>query len=59
MFVVAALFLIWAWRGARLTLRKSFVALIAISSAVVLLVQMVEFPAAGVLVHGILWAGPY
>jgi cobalt/nickel transport system permease protein len=47
MFVVAALFLIWAWRGARLTLRKSFVALIAISSAVVLIVQMIEFPAAG------------
>ena len=47
MFVVAALFLIWAWRGARSTLRKSFVPLIAISSATVLLVQMVEFPAAG------------
>ena len=47
MFAVAALFLIWAWRGARITLRKSFVALIAISSAVVLIVQMVEFPAAG------------
>jgi cobalt/nickel transport system permease protein len=47
MFVVAALFLIWAWRGARHSLRGIYVPLIAISSAILLLVQFIEFPAAG------------
>jgi cobalt/nickel transport system permease protein len=47
MYVVAALFIVWAWKGAKRTLRKSFVPLIAVSSAAILLVQMVEFPAAG------------
>ena len=47
MYIVAALFLVWAWKGAKRTLRKSFVPLIAVSSAAILFVQMVEFPAAG------------
>ena len=47
MYVVAALFIVWAWKGAKRTLRKSFVPLIAVSSAAILFVQMVEFPAAG------------
>ena len=47
MFVVAALFLIWAWRGSRRSLRGIYVPLIAISSAILLLVQFIEFPAAG------------
>jgi cobalt/nickel transport system permease protein len=47
MFVVAALFLIWAWKGARSSLRGIYVPLIAISSAILLLVQFIEFPAAG------------
>jgi cobalt/nickel transport system permease protein len=46
-YIVAALFLVWALKGARKTLKKSFVPLVAISSAVVLIVQMIEFPVAG------------
>jgi cobalt/nickel transport system permease protein len=46
MFVVAFAFLIWAWRGAKRTLSKTFIPLIAITSAVVLVVQLVEFPVA-------------
>ena len=47
MFVVAALFLIWAWKGTRRSLKGIYVPLIAISSAILLLVQFIEFPAAG------------
>jgi cobalt/nickel transport system permease protein len=47
MFVVALIFLVWAWRGAKRTLNKSFIPLIAVTSAVVLVVQLVEFPVAG------------
>lgn len=47
MYVVAALFLVWAWKGAKHTINKSLVPLIAIASAAILFVQMVAFPAAG------------
>ncbi len=47
MFFVAALFLVWAWRGAKRTMPHSFIPLAAVISAVVLVVQMVEFPVAG------------
>jgi cobalt/nickel transport system permease protein len=47
MYVAALLFLIWAWRGAKRTLPRTFIPLIAIISAIVLVVQLVEFPVAG------------
>jgi cobalt/nickel transport system permease protein len=47
MYVVAFLFLAWAWRRAKRTLPRSFIALIAIISAITLVVQLVEFPVAG------------
>jgi cobalt/nickel transport system permease protein len=47
MYIVALLFLVWAWKGVKRTLPRSFIALIAIVSAVTLVVQLVEFPVAG------------
>ncbi len=47
MFIVSACFLVWAWRGAKRTLPRSFIPLAAVIAAVVLIVQMVEFPVAG------------
>ena len=47
MFIVAICFLVWAWRGAKRTLPHSFIPLAAVIAAVVLIVQMVEFPVAG------------
>lgn len=47
MYIVALLFLVWAWKGAKKTLPRSFIPLIAITSAVLLVVQLVEFPVAG------------
>ncbi len=47
MFIVAALFFIWAWQGAKRTLPRSFIPLAAVIAAVVLIVQMFEFPVAG------------
>ncbi len=47
MFIISACFLVWAWRGAKRTLPRSFVPLAAVIAAVVLIVQMVEFPVAG------------
>jgi cobalt/nickel transport system permease protein len=47
MFFVAICFLAWAWRGAKRTLPNSFIPLAAVIAAVVLIVQMVEFPVAG------------
>jgi cobalt/nickel transport system permease protein len=41
------LFLVWAWKGAKRNLPRSFVPLIAVLSAVILIVQMLEFPVAG------------
>jgi cobalt/nickel transport system permease protein len=47
MFTIAMLFMVWAWKGAKRTLPRSFVPLIAVLSAVILIVQMLEFPVAG------------
>ena len=47
MFVISLVFLVWAWREAKRTMPRSFIPLIAVMSAVVLVVQMVEFPVAG------------
>ena len=47
MYIVALLFLIWAWKGTRKTLKGSFVPLIAVVSALLLVVQLFEFPVAG------------
>jgi cobalt/nickel transport system permease protein len=47
MFIVALVFLVWAWKAAKRTLPRSFIPLAAVMSAVVLVVQMVEFPVAG------------
>ncbi len=40
-------FLVGAWKGVKRTMHRSFIPLAAIMSAVVLVVQMVEFPVAG------------
>ena len=47
MYIVALLFLIWAWKGTRKTLKGSFVPLIAVVSALLLVLQLFEFPVAG------------
>jgi cobalt/nickel transport system permease protein len=47
MLVVSLVFLRWAWKVAKRTMPRSFIPLAAIMSAVVLVVQMVEFPVAG------------
>ena len=47
MFVVALAFLGWAWIGAKRTMPRSFIPLIAVMSALVLVIQMFEFPVAG------------
>jgi cobalt/nickel transport system permease protein len=47
MYIVALLFLIWAWKGTRKTLKGSFVPLITVVSALLLVVQLLEFPVAG------------
>jgi cobalt/nickel transport system permease protein len=47
MFAVALGFLVWAWRGTKKTLKRSFVPLIAVVSALLLVVQLFEFPVAG------------
>jgi cobalt/nickel transport system permease protein len=47
MFVVALVFLVWAWKGAKRTMPRSFVPLVAVMSAVVLVIQLFEFPVAG------------
>ncbi len=47
MFAVAGYFLVWAWKGARRTLPRAFVPLAAVIAAVVLILQMIEFPVAG------------
>ena len=47
MFIIAACFFVWAWKGAKRTLPRSFIPLAAVIAAVVLIVQMVEFPVAG------------
>jgi cobalt/nickel transport system permease protein len=47
MYIVALLFLGWAWRGAKRSLPRSFIPLIAVTSAVLLVIQLVEFPVAG------------
>jgi cobalt/nickel transport system permease protein len=46
MYVVAALFLIWAWHGTK-KLNRSFLPLIALMSALTFVVQLAEFPVAG------------
>ena len=47
MFVVAAFFLVWAWKGAKRTMPRTFIPLVAVMSAVVLIIQVFEFPVAG------------
>jgi cobalt/nickel transport system permease protein len=47
MYAVALLFWAWAWRGTKKSLPRSFIPLIAIVSALLLVIQFVEFPVAG------------
>jgi cobalt/nickel transport system permease protein len=47
MLAAAAVFLAWAWKKAKKTMPRSFIPLIAVTSAIMLLIQMVEFPVAG------------
>ena len=47
MFVAAAFFLVWAWKGAKRTMPRTFIPLVAVMSAVVLIIQIFEFPVAG------------
>jgi cobalt/nickel transport system permease protein len=66
MFIVAFLFLFWAWRKVQATSSKSYSAVLAISSAFVFAAQMINYPIAfgtsGHLVGGTFLAallGPY
>jgi cobalt/nickel transport system permease protein len=47
MFGISLMFLIWAWKTAKQSMSRVFIPLAAIMSAVILIVQMVEFPVAG------------
>ena len=47
MFAVALVFLVWAWRGVRGTMPSSFIPFVAVMTAVVLVVQMIDFPVVG------------
>jgi cobalt/nickel transport system permease protein len=47
MFIVASCFLVWAWWGMKKSLPRSIIPLIAIVSALLLVVQVFEFPVAG------------
>lgn len=47
MYIVALLFLFWAWKGVRKTFKGSIIPLIAVVSALTFVVQFVEFPLAG------------
>jgi cobalt/nickel transport system permease protein len=47
MYIVAFGFLIWAWKGIKRTLPRTFAPLVAIVAAVLVLVQLFEFPVAG------------
>jgi len=66
MYTVSSAFLIWAWRGVKARYPRSFASLIAISSALVFVGQMLNFPivygTSGHLIGGILLAvllGPH
>ncbi len=47
MYIVAFTFLVWAWKGAKRSLPRTFAPLIAMVAAVLVLVQVFEFPVAG------------
>jgi cobalt/nickel transport system permease protein len=47
MYIVAAVFLVWSWRGIKKTMPRSVIPLIAIVSALLLVVQLFEPPVAG------------
>jgi cobalt/nickel transport system permease protein len=47
MFGISLIFLIWAWKTAKRSMSRIFIPLAATLSAVILIVQMVEFPVAG------------
>jgi cobalt/nickel transport system permease protein len=47
MYIIAAVFLIWSWRGIKKTMPRSVIPLIALVSALLLVVQLFEFPVAG------------
>ncbi len=47
MYGVAFFFLAWAWWGMKKTLPRSVIPLVAVVSALLLVVQVVEFPVAG------------
>jgi len=47
MFGISLIFLIWAWKTARQRMPRVFIPLAATMSAVILIVQMIEFPVAG------------
>jgi cobalt/nickel transport system permease protein len=47
MLIVSTCSVVWAWRGAKRSLPRTFIPLAAVIAAVVLIVQMIEFPVAG------------
>jgi cobalt/nickel transport system permease protein len=47
MFALALVFLIWAWHGIKKTTPKTIIPLVAVVSALLLVVQLAEFPVAG------------
>jgi cobalt/nickel transport system permease protein len=66
MYIIAVAFLAWAWRGAKKAFPSSFVPVMAVSSALVFVAQMLNFPilygTSGHLVGGTLLAmllGPH
>lgn len=44
LYIVSAVFLTWAWRGMRRMFPRSFVPVIAVSSAFIFASQMLNFP---------------
>ncbi len=47
LYVVSLGFLVWAWKGVNKTFSRSFVPVLAVSSALILIAQMINFPIAG------------
>ena len=47
MFILTLISLIWAWKGTKQTLPRSFPPLIALCSSIILIAQIIEFPVAG------------
>ncbi len=47
LYIVSLAFLVWAWKSVNKTFSRTFVPVMAVSSALILIAQMINFPIAG------------